>query len=85
MAKWLVSKRDWKGSYEDNTPIGWEMLCNEHEIVTGGDSLAQVFIQGKPKKTLSGQQVYDLRNKLEEEDVRGYDLDSKDYSIVIEK
>jgi hypothetical protein len=82
--KYLINERDWKGQY-DSIPSGWKTFCGEEDIETGGDCFAQVFIKGKPKRKLSGQEVYHLRNKLLSEDVKGYELDVEDDRVVIEK
>jgi hypothetical protein len=83
-ARYYVATRDWKGSYR-KAPVGWELLAGEDEIKTNGDSLAQVFVKGKPKQRLSGQEVWDLHEVLLSRDDDKYELDPKDYDVVIER
>lgn len=80
----MVVTRDWKGQY-DSKAAGWTLFCGEKDIETGGDCFAQVFKSGgEPRDKLSGQEVYDLYQRLMSENIKGYDLDVTN-DIVTEK
>ena len=88
---YYVNIRDWKGSY-DGVGKGWKMFAGEEDIETGGDCYATIFYKGKLEKNKTGQDIYDIYEKLlAGEEVEGYDngvqiVDGEEYiddSVIV--
>jgi len=82
--KFKIRVRDWKGTYDNESVIGWKLFASENKITTGSDCFAEIYCKGTGKVSLSGQEVYDIYEALLcGESITGYDLDKKDDNILI--
>ena len=80
--KYLIITRDWKGKYDLDDAVGMILVGGEEDIETGGDCFAMVFSENKTKR--SAQEIYDIHQKLDDDDVEGFAYDDKDEYVVIE-
>ena len=72
MTKYFIMTRDWKGTFDSLPGKGWKVFATEDEIDTGQDCYAQIFYKGKLEKDKTGQDIYNIYERLMSEDVDGY-------------
>ena len=85
MVEYYVRSRDWEDEYKPLPDNEWKLLTDEDIIQTGSDYLfAQVFYKGIPENR-SGQDIYNIWERLHKEDVSGYRLwDKHTIRVVVE-